>query len=574
MITFHKVRFKNLLSFGNMMTEVQLDRNSSTLIQGKNGGGKSSVLDAICFALFGKPFRKINKPNLVNHKNKKDLLVEIEFTTGETKYMIRRGMNPQLFEIFRDDVMIDQSAAVKDYQVYLEQHILKFDFQAFTQLVILGKATYVSFLRLQAADRRKFIENILGLTIFGTMNEIHKMKVSELKDSMTNVATEVKIMKEKISVRKQYIQDLEEAIREQHQEAIKKIDSEISAINAQILSHEQEFEKVNGQLVEIKEDFHEKLQGKLEQLIDFRSRYNLKISQLDNHTKFFEINTSCPTCGQEISDELREIKKNEGENKISDLQYALDKILSDISEVNESLDHVNDSISNNSKVNARLQEIGKMIKALRIQLQSLEESKTDAIPNRDKVDSEQDLLTSLMESYNDLLNQKSKMLEKAEYFDLISSMLKDTGIKSMVIKKFIPVINSSINGYLKQLGFFAKFVLDENFEEKIFSRGIDELSYGNFSEGEKLRIDLAILMAWRDVAKIQSNMSTNLLIFDEILDASIDQGGADAFLEILSKMHNTNVFIVSHSADRWSDKFRSSMMFEKQNGFSGLMVAG
>lgn len=573
MIVFHKVRFKNLLSFGNMMTEVLLDKSPTTLIQGKNGGGKSSVLDAICFALFGKPFRKINKPHLINHKNKKDLITEIEFTANESHYLIRRGMNPQLFEIFKDGVMIDQSAATRDYQAYLEKYILRFDYQTFTQLVILGKATYVSFMRLQAADRRKFIENILGLSIFSVMNEVHKLKVAELKETMLEMNSDIKILKEKIAVRKKYIADLEADAKSQRDEAIRKIDAEIAQVKTEIAQQEAKQSAIQGTVRQVDEAQRDVLQDKLEKLFDFRSKFTMKLNQIESDIKFFDSNNICPTCSQEITDDLREAKRKESDSKQGELKTMVEKIRSDIDAVQSSLDKVIEDINHNMVCGQEINSIQTLVNNLHRRINQLEDAKDEESPNRDKIEAEIVLLDELVESYDQMLNKKAELVEKAEYFELITGMLKDTGIKSMVIKKYIPIINSTINNYLKHLGFFVKFVLDDNFEEKIYSRGIDELSYYNFSEGEKLRIDLAVLMAWRDVAKVQNNTSTNLLIFDEILDASIDQGGADAFIDLLQGMKNTNVFVVSHSADRWADKFRSGMMFGKEGGFSKLLAA-
>lgn len=573
MIVFHTVRFRNILSFGNMMTEVILDKSPTTLIQGKNGGGKSSVLDAICFALFGRPFRKINKPHLINHKNKKDLITEIEFTTNESRYLIRRGMNPQIFEIFKDGVMIDQSAATKDYQVYLEKYILRFDYQTFTQLVILGKATYVSFMRLQASDRRKFIENILGLSIFSVMNEVHKLKMTELKDMMLEMNSNIKILKEKISVRKKYIADLEADAKSQRDEAIRKIDAEIAQVKTEIAQQESDQLSIQRNVRLVDETQRNTLQDKLEKLFDFRSKFTMKLNQIESDIKFFENNNICPTCSQEIMDDLREAKRKASDSKQSELRTMVEKIHGDIDAVQASLDKVINDINHNMVCSQKINAIQTLINNLHRRINQLEDAKDEDSPNRDKIEAEIALLDELVESYDQMLNKKAELVDKAEYFELITGMLKDTGIKSMVIKKYIPIINSTINNYLKHLGFFVKFVLDENFEEKIYSRGIDELSYYNFSEGEKLRIDLAVLMAWRDVAKVQNNTSTNLLIFDEILDASIDQGGADAFIDLLQGMKNTNVFVVSHSADRWADKFRSGMMFGKEGGFSKLLAA-
>lgn len=574
MITFRKVRFKNLLSFGNMMTEIQLDRHPTTLVQGKNGGGKSAgTLDSICYGLFGKPFRKINKPTLINLKNKKDLLVELELDNGNDQYLIRRGMNPQIFEIFKNGELLNIDAAIKDYQIYLERYILKFDYQVFTQLVMLGKATYVSFMRLDAANRRKFIENILGLSIFSTMNEVHKKYVSDLKETLSEVNSEIKILKEKINVRTKYIHDLEADSHNLKEARLQEINAEIDKIRGMIETLEHAKVQLQEQIQDVDTGQRDRFQDKLEKLYDLRSKMNMKVGQMDGDLKFFQDNTSCPTCGQEIDDELRSSKVETIGAKREQLVNTFASIKSDIAQIGETIDSINAQVDANAQVMRSINDRQKQITGHYTRISELEESKSFDIPNTDKIESERNLLDAVKSSYEDLLNRKAELMDKSEYFDLITSMLKDTGIKSMIIRKYIPIINVTINNYLKQLGFFVKFVMDENFEEKIYARGIDEQNYYNFSEGEKLRIDLAVLLAWRDIARMQNNLNTNLLVFDEILDGSIDTGGADAFIDLIQTMQDINIFVVSHSPDRWSDKFRGNLVFGKEGGFSKLLTA-
>lgn len=573
MITFKKVRFKNILSFGNMMTEIDLIRHPTTLVQGKNGGGKSAAtLDSICYGLFGKPFRKINKPTLVNHKNKKDLLVELELDNGTDQYVIRRGMNPQIFEIIKNGELLNIDAAVKDYQVYLERYVLKFDYQVFTQLVMLGKATYVSFMRMDAGNRRKFIENILGLSIFSTMNEVHKKYVSDLKDTLGDVSSEIKILKEKISVRSRYIHDLEADSHNLKEARLNEIVTEVARIRALIDDLDAMKTDLQNQIQDVDADQRDRFQDKLERLYDLRSKMNMKIGQIAADMKFFQDNTSCPTCGQEIDDVLRDAKVQAISVRQDQLASTFTSLNNDITQITDTVDSINEQINSNAQLMRSVNDRQKQINGHLTRIGELEESKTFDVPNNDKIETEKALLDDFRVTYDDLLNRKADIMEKGEYFDLISSMLKDTGIKSMIIRKYIPIINATINNYLKQLGFFVKFVMDDNFEEKIYARGIDEQNYYNFSEGEKLRIDLAVLLAWRDIARMQNNLNTNLLVFDEILDGSIDNGGADAFIDLIQTMQDINIFVVSHSPDRWSDKFRGNLIFGKEGGFSKLLT--
>lgn len=565
---FSKIRYKNVLSFGNHFTEVQLDRSPSTIIEGFNGGGKSTLLDSICFVLFGKPFRKITKSHLVNHKNKKDLVVEVEFTSGDVPYMIRRGINPALFEIWRDGEMVDQTAAVKDYQVYLEQSILKFDFSTFTQLVILGKATYVSFMRMDAAGRRKFSENMMNLVIFSTMNEIHKQKYNELKLELLELTSDAKILRERQVVRKKYLEDLEADYVVQKEGNVKKIDEQIDALNVRAWELENDWAELDAQRPQLSATTN---QDKLEGLIDMRSKLNAKMSVIQPEIAFFKKHDTCPTCSQPIDEIMREEKIKAFDVKLTKLKGAVEQMSGELATVRALIDEENKLVQRSREITQQQQSIRTSITSINKQIDVLQESKHTSVPNRDKIEAEILILKDIDAAVESAMADRTEAVTKSEYFELMLSMLKDTGIKSMVIKKYVPIINATINNYLTRLGFFAKFVMDENFDERIYARGIDELSYANFSEGEKLRIDLAILLAWRDIAKAKSGMHCNLLILDEILDSSLDSVGCDAFMEIITHpSSNTNLFVVSHSPDKWADKFRSSLKFEKVDGFSQL----
>lgn len=573
MIIFHTIRYKNILSFGNMMTEIQLDRSPTTLIQGKNGGGKSTLLDAICYALFGKPFRKINRPQLVNHKNRKDLLTEIEFSVKDSRYTIRRGMNPQVFEIYRDGELINQNAAARDYQDYLEKNILNFDYSAFTQIVILGKATYVSFMRLNTEQRRKFIESILGLNIFSAMTEVHRVKLAELKEKINELKTAITIAKEKIELRYNYIRKLETDAITKREELAAKIDAQIESIRLDIEEIDKQLQEMYGKRQPVDPTKVCGLESRIQQLSGLVAKSDVRHRQMLNDIRFFTENDTCPTCSQSIDDSLKQTKISELEEKRDEIASIIAELNNKSAEATANLSELNWLVENNHQLGKKMSALvaSKDEKLKQISYLNSEKDK-EHDGDREKIEAEQKTLAALRDAYDKLLDKKSDMLDRLEYFDLISSMLKDTGIKRMVIRKYIPLINSITNTHLKNLGFFVKFTLDEDFNERILARGIDELSYYNFSEGEKLRIDLAILMTWREVAKMQNNMSTNLLIFDEIFDSSMDQAGVDSFVDLLGSIKNTNVFVISHTPDKLADKFRSNISFGKENGFSKMLI--
>ena len=571
MITFHRVKFKNILSFGNMWTEVQLDAAPSVLVQGVNGAGKTTFTEAICFALFGKPLRKINKPHLVNHKNKKDMVCEVEFTSNNVSYKVVRGINPQLFEIWQDGELIDQTAAVKDYQLYLERNILHFDYQIFTQIVVLSKANFTSFLKLPAAERRKFIESILNITIFSVMNDVHKLKYNELKSQLSEVSTELKILKDKIDVRRQYIKDLEADAQEQRNQLVQAIESEIAGHQSEIEYLHGKIEDLKSQRMVVDTSLQDNIQSKLESLFDFRARFNAKLSQIDEGIQFFETNHQCPTCSQEITLELRDQKRDAAKAKRDDIEKMIFKVNSDIHTFNLKLNQMMESVTFNTDLNYQIDDLHNKVTTRRSLIDACNARRESSAPDRSKIDAANEVLQDLIKSFGGMLDEKASLVDKSEYFELMSTMLKDTGIKSMVIKKYIPVINQLINKYLKKLGFFIKFVLDENFDETIYSRGIDPLSYANFSEGEKMRIDLAVLFAWREVAQLQNNTSTNLLIFDEVLDSSGDRIFTDAVIKVFKELPSCNVFVISHSPDRWEDSFKVKLTFGKVAGFSKLL---
>lgn len=573
MLRFKKLRFKNILSFGNMWTTIDFADTSSVLIQGSNGSGKSaSILDSLTFVLYGKSFRKINKTALVNFKNKKDMLVEVWFTDEkDEQYHIIRGLNPSVFEIRRgeDETLINQDSNTRDYQSYLEKQILKMDLQMFTQIVVLGKATYVAFLRLAQNERRKFIENLLNLSIFSVMNEITKAKMCEIKNHLMVIKNTLQMLKKQIEMSENHINDLEqETIRRQieHEKMldsqIKEIETEISQLNVDIENKKQSFIGIDVDL--------DTLSKKLEVCYDIQSKIQTKIKDTKKKIDFFSKNSVCPTCDNIIDENIKQNKLNQFNQKKQDLFLAQEQLFDKTSVVLSDIDILQKKLEKNRQIDHQISLMEQSIQQKIIDISRIEKSKLNKIESNNNMIKEykkelQDLV-ALREAQNE---ERTKSNLKQECFEFILSMLKDNGIKTSIIKRHIPNIVTTTNRYLKALGLFIRFELNENFEESLFGRGMDHLTYNAFSEGEKLRIDLAMLLTWRDLLKKQNNLAVNFIIFDEILDSSADIGGIECLLNIFKTMKSegTKIFVISHS-DFWVDRFDTTWTVDKKNGFS------
>ncbi len=566
MINFKKIRFKNFLSFGDQFTEIQLDRSNTTLMTGENGAGKSTFLDALTFVLYNKPFRKINKPQLVNSVNNKGCVVEIEFNIGDTELFVRRGMKPSVFEIHENGKLLDQDGSIADYQNHLERNIMKMNYTAFTQIVILGKATYVPFMRLSTPDRRQVIEDLLGLKIFSTMNKVLRDKVSSLKEKNVVLDSNIAVAQDKIDLREKYIQQLF-ANKEQH---IVKINADIDDLETTIAERAVNIEKLT--------DEREKLDGGSRGLKSLRikrdkfKKYGVefisKVNGLRSDIAFLTDNESCPTCTQAITQNFRTKQIGMKESKITkivDGQKVLDKELQEVEtkldEIESTLDDIRQIDIKLSSAQSSIAEMNKQITRMNQQKKKLDD--TDVSEEESKVEGLKKELAVLQSS-------KADLTESGAYYTAIAGMLKDSGIKTLIIKKYLPIFNQLINQYLNQLGFFVKFELDEMFNETILSRYRDNFSYASFSEGQKLRIDLAILLTWREIAKLKNSLNTNLLIMDEVFDSSLDQEGVDAFVNMIPTMENTNIFVVSHTPDKLTDKFRSQISMKMEGNFSEM----
>jgi len=563
LIHFHNVRWKNFLSTGNVWTQVDLDRSSTTLVIGENGAGKSTVLDALCFALFGKPFRKINKPQLVNTVNEKNLLVEVNFTIGKYSYRIVRGIKPSKFEIYKDDVLLNQTASSKDYQKYLEENVIKLNYNSFSQIVILGSSTFIPFMQLPAYARREIIEDLLDIKIFTAMNVLLKEKVQTNKEKLTDVNYHIEMEEEKIEVHQKYIEE----IKVKAKERVASLEKEISNAESSITRFERDNELYNKKVTELQESIQDedRVRKKLNEILSIETKFEDKIKKSKKEIQFYNDNDYCPTCTQTIDVAIKTEKIEQSEKKISEIRVALENLVNELSKENQRLldiSEINTEVSEYlEKISDANNQISSLMKYMKQVRKSITETQEEKIDNTD--------IEEIEKKIAELNNLKEKIINEREVLKVAADLLKDKGIKTQIVRQYVPVMNKLINKYLAAMEFFVSFELDENFEEVIKSRHRDTFSYGSFSEGEKMRIDLALLLTWRAVARMKNSTNTNLLILDEVFDASLDANGCDEFLKLLDEIgKDTNVFVISHKGDILQDKFRSVIRFEKHKNFS------
>ena len=565
------MRWRNLLSTGNHWTRIDLDRSSDTLVVGENGSGKSTVLDALCFGLFGKPFRKISKYQLVNSVNQKATEVELEFTVNNKKYRIFRGIKPNKMEIWIDGSLLNQTAKVKDYQDNLEKNILKLNFHSFTQIVILGSSTFVPFMQLPSQQRREIIEDLLDIKIFTAMNSLLKERISVNREKFLEVSKVVELEKEKLIVHQQYLNDIKTA----NVERVGKLKEEIRISITSIENLQENITKHNKTLDELREritDEHE-VRDKIQDIRNIESKLEDKKKVIRKDIDFYANNDVCPTCTQDISDEIKTRKIGDKNKKLSEIEQAFAQLEEEYNTINERLCIIKE-VSNNiiettqtiSDGNNQISSINKYMMKLKDDIEQEESTSHNERDEKLKIENIENQI--VIEEKN-----KSGVVHQKELLDIAADLLKDKGIKTQIIKQYIPVMNKLVNKYLSAMEFFVNFQLDENFNESILSRYRDEFSYQSFSEGEKMRIDLALLLTWRAIAKMKNSASTNLLILDEVFDASLDAGGCDEFLKLLGLLSNdTNVFVISHKGDILADKFRSVIKFDKIKNFSQMVA--
>ena len=565
------MRWKNFLSTGNAWTEINLNNSPNTLVVGENGSGKSTVLDALCFGLFNIPFRKINKPQLLNTINQKDLMVEVEFVIGTRKYKVVRGMKPNVFEIYIDGDMQDQSGHARDYQELLERTILKLNYKSFTQIVILGSSSFVPFMQLKARHRREVIEDLLDIQIFSSMNLLLKDRIAENKSDINNAEYEIKLTKEKIKIQREYLGKLKaknQGLIEDFGNQINDIHSSIKELNGNREGKLSEIDKIK-ELISDEASVHNK-NGKVKGLID---RLERKHKTAHKRIDFFEKNDSCPTCEQVIDLKIKSEKIQDTQNVILQTEDAIKQLEEEgktLEERIKSFDEYNTNITRaqksivkiDSQITANQNNIGKLQENIE-KVEQAEESDSDS---KDKLKELKKELETGEENLEELHFDR-------ELYNTASLMLRDGGIKTKIIKQYVPIMNKLINKYLAALDFFVAFHLDEEFNEVIKSRFRDDFSYQSFSEGEKMRIDLALLFTWRAVAKLKNSTNTNLLVLDEVFDASLDTNGCDEFLKLIQQLSgDTNVFVISHKGDILYDKFHSQIKFEKVKNFSRIVA--
>ena len=570
MIIFEKVRWKNFLSTGNQFTEIDLNRNETTLIIGENGAGKSTVLDALCFALFGKPFRTISKSQLVNTVNAMETVVEIEFSIASRKYKVIRSIKPNKFEIWQNDVMLNQEANNRDYQKILEQQILKLNYRSFTQVVILGSSTFIPFMQLKARFRREVVEDLLDIKIFSTMNMLLKQRLKDLVTELQEVEYNYKLSGEKITMQESYIENIknnagviiESKQNDYHSNSIM-LDEKVN--NKKTLEENQKllFQSVTDQI---------NVESKDTKLKDIRSTLIEKKKEKDRMIKFLSENEDCPACEQHIDkdfkDKMIDIKKDESNNVLDGLtkmDYELDKIQNRLSEISGVTSNIQDNSIKIAQLNTSIQELEKYQVNLSNEITELEKSTIN--------NSDEEKLKVLKTEFDGIEKNRKDLKEEKVYKEASKAMLQDTGIKTKIIKQYLPIMNQLINKYLASMEFYVNFSLDENFDETIKSRFRDDFTYASFSEGEKMRIDLALLFTWRAIAKMKNSTNTNLLVLDEIFDSSLDSAGTDEFLKILNTLEGENVFVISHKQDVLVDKFKHTLKFEKNKNFSKMVVA-
>ena len=566
MITFKKISWQNFLSTGNHKTEIKLNEKSTTLIVGSNGAGKSTILDALTFVLYGKSFRKINKAQLINSTNEKNCFVEIEFSVNSIDWKIERGIKPNIFKIYRNGDELDQSASAIDQQKWLEQNVLKMNYKSFTQIVILGSSTFVPFMQLPTSSRREVVEDLLDIKIFSSMNDTIKSRIRMIREDVKTLDLKKEGLKDKVDMQKDFISKMES----QTKDGIQRRNDKINTLNEEIQNCFHKSLGKENELSKLKEDLKEfeDAQDKLREFGNVKGKLSQKIQSIVKEHKFFNENTVCPTCNQEIEESFRVNRISDSQNKAEELRDGFEKLQSAIKneELRESQfkilsTEITKKLNDISSFNVQITGLQRQITGLESEIQTI----TSQLQNRN---SEHEKLETLRENLDVTYDKLAKRKEDITYHDFIYSLLKDGGVKAKIIKKYLPLINQQVNRYLQMMDFYINFKLDEEFNETVESPIHEDFSYASFSEGEKMRIDLSLLFTWREIARVKNSVNTNLLIMDEVFDSSLDGFGTDEFLKIIRYIiKDANIFIISHKTGM-DDKFENVVKFEKHKGFS------
>ena len=572
MIAFETIRWRNFLSTGQYWTEIQFTKANTTLISGENGAGKSTLLDALCFVLFGKPYRNINIPQLTNSINEKDCMVEVEFTIGDDSYKVRRGLAPKVFEVYKNNDLIDQEASSRDYQRLFEETILRMSYKAFCQVVILGSANYVPFMRLTAADRRSIVEAILDINIFSTMNTLLKAKVAKTKEDLIDIESQISVAKQKVALHEKYLDNRAKDTEEREQDLRNQMEE--GERNIESLSHE--VDGIRGQITALLNTIQDRKNNEkaLTDLAVIHKQLKGKVKSVVSEIAFYDENDTCPTCSQQIDAGFKESVKTEKQGKLQEIKEGIEEIEETVARARDRMNQIESVLNEVREKETEAVEKETSIKGIRKAIGRAKVTLDEITKQRSEdTDNDRKELDGLKNDMEEMSREREVLVDDQFHYGIAANLLKDSGIKGRIIKHYIPLINRTINRYLTQMNLFVNFTLDEEFNETIKSRHHDIFSYASFSEGEKKKIDLALLFAWRAIASSKNSVSTNLLLMDEILDGSLDDTAVEAFLEILKGFdRSVHVFVISHKPkELLESKFERHLKFVKTKNFSRLV---
>jgi len=569
MIIFQTLSWKNFLSTGNYKTTVDLTRHHNTLISGENGAGKSTMLDALTYALFGKSFRGIKIPQLINSINERECEVEITFTIGNDEYRIFRSLKPKKFEIFKNGEMLDQDAKSRDYQKILEEQIIKMTYKSFCQVVILGSSNYVPFMQLSASDRRLVVENLLDIDVFSVMNTLVRARLQTAKEYIKDIDTKIEIAKSKVDEKQKLIN----ALKKKSDDSIEDYKSEVAINNKQISKLQKEIKDEQDKIESLLEEVKDKddVPRRLLKMESLEKQLNNKIKSIEKNIKFYEENDTCPSCKQDIEEHHKKSMFNDKANERKEVEDGISDLTQNIMNTSERMTEINSILFDIEKIEIEINKNQTKINSSLQYINTMQNRIEEVLNEGTETQETKDELNQLIGEGKQHVERRKELIEDKHYYSIASTLLKDTGIKAKIIKHYLPIMNKLINKYLADMDFFCQFNLDENFNETIKSRHRDEFTYHSFSEGERLRIDLSLLLAWREIARLKNSVNCNLLILDEVFDSSLDAVGTEEFLKLLTSFGSrANIFVISHKSDTMTDKFQNHIVFEKKNNFSRI----